>query len=57
MAAYPSQLLEKAVYELSRLPGIGKKTALRFCLYLLRQPEAEAEDLAEEIKRMRKGIT
>jgi recombination protein RecR len=57
MAAYPSQLLEKAVDELSRLPGIGKKTALRFCLYLLRQPEAEAEALGEAIKKMRQGIT
>ncbi len=57
MAAYPSQLLEKAVDELSRLPGIGKKTALRFCLYLLRQPEAEAEALGDAIKKMRLGIS
>ncbi len=56
MAAYPSQLLEKAVDELSTLPGIGKKTALRFCLYLLRQPEAEAEALGDAIKKMRQGI-
>lgn len=31
---YPSKLLEKAVQELTRLPGVGRKTALRFALYL-----------------------
>ena len=33
----PSVLLEKAIDELSKLPGVGKKTALRFVLHLLRQ--------------------
>ena len=39
---YPSQLLEKAVQEFSKLPGIGRKTALRLVLYQLRQ---DAEDV------------
>ena len=34
---YPSKLLEKAIQELTRLPGVGRKTALRFALYLLSQ--------------------
>lgn len=37
MQQYPSQLLEKAVNEFSKLPGIGRKTALRLVLFLLRQ--------------------
>lgn len=36
---YESELLERAVTELSRLPGIGRKTALRLALHLLRQDE------------------
>ena len=35
------KLLEKAVNEMSQLPGIGKRTALRLVLHLLRQPKAE----------------
>ena len=35
---YPSQLLQKAVDEFATLPGVGRKTALRLVLYLLRQP-------------------
>lgn len=38
MLSFPSQLLEEAVSEFSKLPGIGKKTALRLVLHLLRQP-------------------
>ena len=34
---YTSKLLERAVQELTRLPGVGRKTALRFALYLLKQ--------------------
>ena len=37
---YPSVLLDKAVGEMSKLPGIGRKTALRLVLHLLRQDEA-----------------
>ena len=37
MQQFPSQLLEKAVEEFSKLPGVGRKTALRFVLHLLRK--------------------
>ena len=50
---YPSQLLEKAVSELSRLPGIGRKTALRLALHLLRQPSENVHHFAESIVRLR----
>lgn len=53
---FPSTLLENAVNELARLPGIGKKTALRLVLHLVRQPEAEVEHFAETIARMRREI-
>ncbi|HXP52923.1 MAG TPA: recombination mediator RecR [Bacteroidia bacterium] len=53
----PSQLLEKAVAEFAKLPGVGKKTALRYVLHLLRQEPADLKQwsamvarLAEEIK-------
>lgn len=45
----PSALLENAVNELARLPGIGKKTALRLVLHLLRQDESQAQALAQAI--------
>ena len=50
---YPSQLLEKAVSELSRLPGIGRKTALRLALYLLRQDTEDVERFTEAIAQMK----
>lgn len=53
---FPSALLENAVNELARLPGIGKKTALRLVLHLVRQPEAEVGHFAETIARMRREI-
>ncbi|MBD5193058.1 MAG: recombination protein RecR [Bacteroidales bacterium] len=53
----PSVLLEKAVTELSRLPGIGRKTALRLALHMLRRDEAESVNLGESIINLRKGIT
>ncbi|MBQ9571389.1 MAG: recombination protein RecR, partial [Prevotella sp.] len=43
---YPSQLLDKAVEEFSKLPGIGRKTALRLVLHLLRQEDSEVDQLA-----------
>lgn len=49
---YPSQLLEKAVTEFSKLPGIGRKTALRLMLYLLRQPKEDVDGFAESIVKM-----
>ena len=51
-----SNLLEAAVKEFSRLPGIGKKTALRLVLHLLKQEEAEVSQFSETIDRMRKEI-
>lgn len=49
-------MLEDAVTELSRLPGIGRKTALRLALYLLRRDEKEATALGEAIIRLRRDI-
>ena len=54
--SYPSQLLERAVQEFSKLPGIGRKTALRLVLHLLRQEEEEVTQLADAISRMRKEV-
>lgn len=53
---FPSSLLENAVAEFSRLPGIGKKTALRLVLHLLKQEPAITERFGEVITRMRKEI-
>lgn len=52
-----SQLLEKAVAELSKLPGIGRKTALRLALHILRRDPEEAKALGESIIDMRQNIT
>jgi recombination protein RecR len=43
---YPSKLIEDAVNEISKLPGIGKKTALRLALHLLKQEESVTNDLS-----------
>ena len=43
MEQYPSRLLEEAVNELSRLPGIGRKGALRLALHLLKQNPADVD--------------
>jgi recombination protein RecR len=53
---YPSQLLEKAVAEFSKLPGVGRKTALRLVLHMLRQPVAEVDAFAESISHVRHDI-
>ena len=50
---YPSQLLEKAVQEFSKLPGIGRKTALRLVLYQLRQDPEEVQTFVEAIAKMK----
>ncbi len=55
-SSYNSQLLDNAVAELGKLPGIGRKTALRLALHLLRQDEADAVALGESIINMRKNI-
>ncbi|MDW8302137.1 MAG: recombination mediator RecR [Bacteroidia bacterium] len=46
---YPSKVIEEAVQQFSKLPGIGKKTALRLTLFLLRQPEEFVKPIAESI--------
>ena len=53
---YPSQLLERAVSEFAKLPGIGRKTALRLVLHLLRQPAEEVEGFATAISRMKQEV-
>ncbi|MBO4719474.1 MAG: recombination protein RecR [Prevotella sp.] len=53
---FSSQLLEKAVSEFSKFPGIGRKTALRLVLWMLRQEETEVEQFAETIHRMKQEI-
>ncbi|MDE6490802.1 MAG: recombination mediator RecR [Muribaculaceae bacterium] len=53
---FASTLLENAVAHLSHLPGIGRKTALRLALHLLRQDEHDAIGLGEAVIAMRRGI-
>ncbi len=53
---FASKLLEGAVTELSRLPGIGRKTALRLALHILRTDERNGIALGEAIINMRRGI-
>lgn len=52
---FSSTLLENAVNEISRLPGIGKKTALRLVLHLLKQEEPMVEALSESLLNMRRN--
>lgn len=53
---YPSVLLENAVNEFAKLPGIGRKTALRLVLYLLKQNEEEVEQFGNTVIRLKKEI-
>lgn len=53
---FPSKLIEDAVTEISRLPGIGKKTALRLTLHLLKQNENVTTSLSEALTRLRNDI-
>ncbi|MDD6753102.1 MAG: recombination protein RecR, partial [Prevotella sp.] len=53
---YSSLLLDKAVGEFAKLPGIGRKTALRLVLHLLRQDEAQTDSLAESLLHARHEI-
>ena len=53
---FTSQVLESAVTELSRLPGIGRKTALRLALHLLRRDERDVTALGESLIRLRRDI-
>lgn len=54
---FPSKFIEEAVNEISRLPGIGKKTAMRLCLHLLKQNPTVATSLASAIVDLRTKIT
>ena len=49
---FPSKVLEKAVEEISSLPGIGKKSALRLALHLLRVPESQGMALGKAIQKL-----
>ena len=54
---FPSQLLEDAVEEFSQLPGIGKKTALRLVLSMLRQDKERVEAFTRAVSRLRNEIS
>ena len=53
---FSSKLVEKAVAEVAKLPGIGKKSALRIVLHLLKQPPTETELLSEALQTLRQQI-
>ncbi len=53
---YPSQLLERTVQELAKLPGVGRKTALRLALHLLRQDDEDVEKLTQAISQMKHEV-
>ena len=56
MSEFSSILLENAVEALSKLPGIGKKTALRLALHLLNEEAMETEQLADALLKMKHNI-
>ena len=53
---FSSKLIEKAVDEFSKLPGVGKKTALRLVLHLLKQDTSQTIELSEALTDLRKNI-
>jgi recombination protein RecR len=53
---FSSKLLENAVNEMAQLPGIGRRTALRLVLHLLKQPKEQTQYLAEALKNFREEI-
>ena len=53
---FSSKLLENAVNEMSQLPGIGKRTALRLVLHMLRQPDSQTFQLADALTKVRSEI-
>ncbi|PXY41977.1 recombination protein RecR [Flavobacterium cheongpyeongense] len=53
---FSSKLIEKAVNEMSQLPGIGKRTALRLVLHLLKQPKEQTRFLSQALLNMREDI-
>lgn len=54
--SYTSKLIEEAINEISTLPGIGKKTALRLALFLLKNSPERTERLANSLRRLRTQI-
>jgi len=56
VSQYSSRLIEAVVGEFSKLPGIGRKTALRLALHLLKKDKSEAEALGRSIIRMREDV-
>lgn len=54
---FSSKFLENAVYEVSQLPGIGKRTALRLVLHLLKQPQGQTEDLTNALNLLRTQVS
>lgn len=53
---FSSKLLENAVNEMSQLPGIGKRTALRLILHLLKQPQDQTQRLSQSLQQMRDEV-
>ena len=53
---YPSQLLEKAVQEFSKLPGIGRKTALRLVLWMIRQDDTDVAQFADAVSQLKREV-
>lgn len=53
---FSSKLLENAVNEMAQLPGIGRRTALRLVLHLMRQPESQTHQLTKTLAEMRDQI-
>lgn len=56
MQQYPSQLLERAVEAFSQLPGVGRKTALRLVLHLLRQSTDDVDSFADAVIRVKHDV-
>ena len=53
---YSSVLLEKAVGEFAKLPGIGRKTALRLVLFMLRRSDADVTQFVDSVARLKREI-
>ena len=53
---FSSKLLENAVQEIAQLPGIGKRTALRLALHLLKQPVDHTQSLSNALTTLREGV-
>lgn len=53
---FPSQTLEQLVNQFAKFPGIGKKTALRMALFLLKQPDMEVQEMGEVISTLKENI-